>query len=155
MTRRVWQRVDEPVHQMSSGRSQLGVLSAARVDAELFASKHRRDVVGIEPGAVDDGRRRDVLKGRVNHERVANAVASKGGTADDEHDVPLVAQVFQRIDECFRLEDARRSGPQRRRRPNVGLACAHEISVDELQVLDVVGLTPRIQRFKLLGVAGG
>ena len=55
----VRQRVDQPVDQAAPRRHQLGVLAAARIDAEALAAEHGRDVVGVQAGGVDDrcGRR--------------------------------------------------------------------------------------------------
>ena len=91
---------------------------------------------------------------RAHDQPVAVVFAGDGGAADDQHDVPGVAQVLERPDERLGFDDAGRSGPERGRRPDVRLARAHEIRIDERQVLDVVGDAAGVEPLQLGGVAG-
>ena len=154
MPGRVRQRVHGAIHEIALGRCELGVLTAARVDPECLPSEHRRDIVGVEPGAVHDGRGRDAFMRRADGQPFAVLFTSNRGASDHQHDVACVAQVLERADERLGLDDAGRSRPERRCRPHMRLAGLDEVGVDHCELLDVVGDSSRVQRLELSGVAG-
>jgi hypothetical protein len=147
-TMRVRKRIDQAVHEAALRRNQLGILSAARVDAKRLAAEHRRDIVGIQAGGVDDGAREDALRGGGQLDSVRTHLGANQGSARQDDRALVTAQSDQRAHERFGFENAGVGGKQRCVCGDVRLARADERAVDHAQTFDAVGFAACLQRFE-------
>ena len=103
----VRKRVHKAVHPAALRCGELGVLSPARRDVKSSCAEHRGNLVGVQPGGIDDGLRQkslvwgDELDAAVRRRRVHD------GGADHHRDVEVAAEPPQRGDERFGFDDAR------------------------------------------------